>query len=424
MTPCRQNTEEKMTIHVVNENIAWGGIMPAGTYTVGGDKDARNGFETRQVVIERPFQLARYPVTNAQFQRFVEAADFADSRWWEGMPAKAKKLSEPAFPFWNHPRERVSWYQAIAFCRWLSHKLGYEVDLPHEYEWEVAARYPDDRFYPWGNDFDGKKANTWESGIRQTTQWAAFQAGRNPALDLYDLSGNVWEWCRNQYDNQMDTAVDAGETLRVVRGGSWFSVHNDARLSTRYSAFPGHRSPKLGFRVWRRSRGRPAGKQGEEMMKQVGLRKIWNATPHVITFWLPGWDEPVEVAPDEVINAIPIETAWAQDGMIDLVNTRFIGNDAGREVIRRARAAGAEIIVGSIIAAQAYPGEVYAMVPAPGYERVAAPAPKDLVNALRGLADYAASQGIDTSSEYEVLARFEEAPTKRMRPDKFTVFQD
>ena len=273
-----------MTIHVVNENIAWGGIMPAGTYTVGGDKDARNGFETRQVVIERPFQLARYPVTNAQFQRFVEASDFADPRWWAGMPTTEAIVSKPAFPFWNHPRERVSWYQAIAFCRWLSHKLGYAVDLPHEYEWEVAARYPDGRFYPWGNDFDGKKANTWESGIRQTTQWAAFQAGRNPALDLYDLSGNVWEWCRNQYDNQMDTAVDAGETLRVVRGGSWFSVHNDARLSTRYSAFPGHRSPKLGFRVWRRSRGRPAGKQGEEMMKQVGLRKIWNATPHVITF--------------------------------------------------------------------------------------------------------------------------------------------
>ena len=243
-----------MTIHVVNENIAWGGIMPAGTYTVGGDKDARNGFETRQVVIERPFQLARYPVTNAQFQRFVEAADFADSRWWEGMPAKAKKLSEPAFPFWNHPRERVSWYQAIAFCRWLSHKLGYAVDLPHEYEWEVAARYPDGRFYPWGNDFDGKKANTQESDFRQTMPRAAFPAGRNPALDLYDLSGNVWEWCRNQYEDPTSMTVDTGEAQRAVRGGSWCDGHIPARAAHRLGLFPGCRYLNVGFRVWRRSR--------------------------------------------------------------------------------------------------------------------------------------------------------------------------
>ena len=140
-------------------DIAWGKPVPAGAYTVGGDEAAYSSFDKREVVIDSAYRLARYPVTYAQFQCFVEAPDFSDARWWQGMPEEAeaygttyllRELSEQRFKFWNHPRERVSWYQAIAFCRWLSDKLGYEVDLPHEYEWEVAARYPDGRFVPLG----------------------------------------------------------------------------------------------------------------------------------------------------------------------------------------------------------------------------------------------------------------------------------
>lgn len=153
---------------------------------------------------------------------------------------------------------------------------------------------------------------------------------------------------------------------------------------------------------------------------------VFNATPHQITFWSEGWDAPISVPTDEVINANPVETPhgclqpqqspdW---GNVWLVRTEFVGDDAGREVIARAKAAGAEIIVGSIVAAQAYPGDVVAMIPAPGFERVAAPLPKDVIEALES----AAHGSMDTAL-LDVLNKYKNLPTKRMSPHKFTVFQ-
>lgn len=106
--------------------------------------------------------------------------------------------------------------------------------------------------------------------------------------------------------------------------------------------------------------------------------KVFNSTPHPVTFWRDDWAEVVTVEKDELISATAQEiTAGCYQPLaapdwenIWFVRTEFVGNEAGRDVIRRAKAAGAEVIVGSIIAAQAYPGDVVAMVPAPGYERM------------------------------------------------------
>lgn len=121
---------------------------------------------------------------------------------------------------------------------------------------------------------------------------------------------------------------------------------------------------------------------------------IFNATPHPIRFWGPTWPEPVEVEPDELVNAHPVEKPAlrcepdeAFPARFRLVTVTFESDEAGWEVIRRAYESGADLVVGSIIAARAYPGQVVAMVPAEGFERVA-PA------------------------------------KKRMRPDKFTAFGD
>ena len=148
----------------------------------------------------------------------------------------------------------MSWYQAVAFCRWLSDKLGEEIDLPHEYEWEVAARYPDGRFYPWGNDFDATKANTNEGGLSQTTAVGIYPDGANPTLKLYDLSGNVWEWCRNKYDKPDETwmdkdPVDRSGDRRTLRGGSWLGNSDLARAASRHFNHPAYRDNFLGFRV-------------------------------------------------------------------------------------------------------------------------------------------------------------------------------
>jgi formylglycine-generating enzyme required for sulfatase activity len=167
------------------------------------------------------------------------------------MPANEQAFRKPNFPYANHPRETVSWYQATAFCRWLSDKLGYEVELPHEYEWEVAARYPDSRFYAWGNAFDVDKANTVEGGVGQTTAVGLYPAGQNEVLNLYDLSGNVWEWCRNKYDNPADETVDQSGHRRVWRGGSWYSSDGFARAAYRLDNHPDLRNNFVGFQVVR-----------------------------------------------------------------------------------------------------------------------------------------------------------------------------
>ncbi len=113
-----------------------------------------------------PFYLARYPVTNAQFQCFIDDPEgYANPRWWAELDAKP---GTPAMPRWdepNHPRETVSWFEAMAFCAWLSERLGYAIQLPTEWQWQQAACSGQAGFnYPWGPDYQTGYANineTW-----------------------------------------------------------------------------------------------------------------------------------------------------------------------------------------------------------------------------------------------------------------------
>ncbi|MBE2197393.1 MAG: SUMF1/EgtB/PvdO family nonheme iron enzyme [Anaerolinea sp.] len=229
-------------------DIAWGEEVSAGKHVIGGDKEAWRSFNERPVTIQYPYRLARYPVTNAQFACFVTAPDFGDGRWWHGLPDKERQVDDTYFPpYANGPREKVSWYQAVAFCRWLSDKLGYMVELPHEYEWEVAARWPDNRLYPWGNEFDAAKANTSVgNNVGQPTAVGIYPASE---LGLYDLSGNVWEWCRNKDKKWDEEQVDDSNNWRVLRGGSWDKSQNFARAACRNAVVPGNRNGYDGFRV-------------------------------------------------------------------------------------------------------------------------------------------------------------------------------
>lgn len=135
----------------------------------------------------------------------------------------------------------------MAFCRWLSDKVGYGIDLPHEYEWEVAAHFHNG-FYPWGNDFDPQKTNTSEGDLNSTTAVGIYPQGADSALELLDLSGNVWEWLHNKYEKPDDAGVDASGERRVLRGGSWFSYQGDARAAYRLDYLPNARHDSVGFR--------------------------------------------------------------------------------------------------------------------------------------------------------------------------------
>ena len=232
-------------------DMVWGGEVPSGTYEIGGDSGAYRSFDKQVVTIPHAFRLACNPITNSQFRCFVDAPDVASAAWWQGIPDGEKNFDEPKFPYANHPRETVSWYQAVAFCRWLSAKLEKTILLPHEYEWEVAARWAgettDARAYPWGDKFDTEKANTKEGGVGQTTAVSLYPSGKQPNLNLYDLSGNVWEWCRNKYQDPNDEQIDSDR--RVLRGGSFFSSYDYARAAFRANLTPSYRVDYYGFRV-------------------------------------------------------------------------------------------------------------------------------------------------------------------------------
>lgn len=191
------------------------------------------------------FELTVYPVTVAQFRPFVERG-YLEDRWWtqagrraRGDRAQPSLWDDPAWTLDNHPVVGVTWYEAEAYCNWLSERLALRrgaIRLPTEAEWEWAARGPEGRRYPWGEDWESWRANGGESGIGHTSAVGAFPGGAadwwrvlDPESDaVQDLAGNVWEWTASKYSDNYQQANRsllndgrAGDSLRVVRGGSW-----------------------------------------------------------------------------------------------------------------------------------------------------------------------------------------------------------
>ena len=209
--------------------------------------------------IELPrFFIARYPVTNIQYQCFIDAGGYDDARWWQAL----KKMPGPAESSWpqpNRPRTDVSWYEATAFCRWLSAQLGDdEIRLSSEQDWERAAAGPDGREFPWGSRYQPGMANVNEKldklgpwYLEQTTAVGVYPQGGS-AEGVLDLAGNVWEWCLNESDEPPRTAP-GGDAFRVLRGGSWDFRPQGCRAADRSGLPPVYRDNIIGFRVCRGS---------------------------------------------------------------------------------------------------------------------------------------------------------------------------
>jgi formylglycine-generating enzyme required for sulfatase activity len=241
-------------------DIAWCEV-PAGEFIMGSEDDRLSliGKETPQLQIELPtFYVSRYPVTNAQFAAFARAGGYRERRYWtdEGWEWREREgLEEPVdvgkpWNLPNHPVVVVSWYEATAFCRWLDTRLGCEVQLPSETEWEKAARGSDALIYPWGEKPDPDKANYSETGIGTTSAVGCFPEGVSPYGAL-DMSGNVWEWCRTGWqESYEDYRPDLQVRDRaVVRGGAFFNNEWIVRCAGRVRFTPDSRFNGIGFRV-------------------------------------------------------------------------------------------------------------------------------------------------------------------------------
>ncbi|QQS45411.1 MAG: SUMF1/EgtB/PvdO family nonheme iron enzyme [Acidobacteriota bacterium] len=316
--------------------------IPGGSYPIGLNKGQYKDEEPEHFVEIPAFQIGQFPVTNAEYKKFIEAGGYEDEQWWDTDEAlkwlrgegtaegerttyrdyrnwllqqsedeieqrtdftseeKEQSISlrnmtddefeeligqiardgatyrEPAFwddARFNHPSQPVvgvSWFEARAYCNWLTHgvppsggqlndskaRLKTELrtfTLPTEVEYEAAARGLQKRLYSYGNVFDSSRCNTFESHIRRTTPIGIFDNATPEGV--YDLTGNVWTWTLSEYKDYKYISNDGREDInttgikRVLRGGSWFNDRGGARAVFRDRDDPFVRSYKFGFRV-------------------------------------------------------------------------------------------------------------------------------------------------------------------------------
>lgn len=189
------------------------------------------------------FSMSTYPVTNAQYRRFVAEAG--------AEPCESLSVSGAE----HHPVWGVTHRAATDFCTWLDGGGGGPFRLPHESEWEYAARGPSHRDYPFGNGFDPARCNTAEAGIQGTTPVDRYEEYASE-WGVVDLAGNVEEWTSDQYlpypnGGVVDDDLSSlnGDSYRVLRGGSFARGGDLARCARRHGPHPGREYRYRGFRV-------------------------------------------------------------------------------------------------------------------------------------------------------------------------------
>lgn len=188
-------------------------------------------YALRPVQVHHSFRIARWPVTNQLYKRFLGATGHGSPEGWRREGA----VSEVPLGKATHPVVNISVNDAVAFCSWQQERTGRKVRLPSADEWEVAARGPHRHLYPWG-PFDRARCNLRRSHTDGTTSVFKFPAGRND-LGMWDAIGNVWEWTSTEMDHK-----------RVVLGGCWHSDQLQALPSVRNLKVSSGRFANVGFR--------------------------------------------------------------------------------------------------------------------------------------------------------------------------------
>jgi eukaryotic-like serine/threonine-protein kinase len=238
-------------------------VIPPGSFQMGSppsEKERRDNEGPVAVTLTRPYWLGRTPVTRGQWTTVMGTEPWPDEdpNWLEkmfGAQTKDGKL--------NHPATYISWEDSVEYCRRLTERDGgaWTYRLPTEAEWEWACRGGTLTAYWFGNELNGNQANcdgnnpygSSQKGPYKKGTTAVGSYGANP-FGLWDMHGNVWEWCADCYQEALpggeNPEVTSGGSSRVIRGGGWFNLAVNCRSACRCRLEPGNRSNGgLGFRV-------------------------------------------------------------------------------------------------------------------------------------------------------------------------------
>ncbi|MFZ5911886.1 MAG: formylglycine-generating enzyme family protein [Chloroflexota bacterium] len=249
--------------------------IPASNFTMGSkrslDIEAHDDEMPAQVLHVSDYFIMKYPVTNAQYHQFMQATGYRAPLFWKDGVYPADKA--------NHPVVGVALQDALAFCAWAGQVTGLPVRLPTEPEWEKAARGPEVRLFPWGNEWKEGLCNTREGKQNGATPVDQFSPQGDSPYGIADMGGNVQEWCsslfgpypydpadgREEYvyslqesdlmpkiwgtgTTSLIESAEASTGKSVIRGGSWRESKFQARCAYRGWAAPMHRSEDTGFR--------------------------------------------------------------------------------------------------------------------------------------------------------------------------------
>ena len=221
-----------------------------------------------RVRISQPFALSRHEVTRGQFRQFVEETGYKTEAEQDGKGGYGRLdgkwvqdprfvwSADPGFPQTDdHPVVNVSWNDAMAFCQWLSKKQGVTYDLPTEAQWEYACRAGTTTFWHCGDSDTTLQEYAWISANSGRKAHPVGQLKPN-AWGLYDMHGNVYEWCADWYGADYyaqalpsDPSGPTTGSYRVARGGGWPHLAGFCRSADRSISSPGYRNGDLGFRL-------------------------------------------------------------------------------------------------------------------------------------------------------------------------------
>lgn len=237
--------------------------IPPGSFRMGSpetEESRRTREKQHAVKLTRGFYMGVYPVTQAQWLAVMgrNPSKFSRNGSKQNEVAKVSDADLARFPV-----ESVSWDDSQEFCKKLSQKLGRRVRLPSEAEWEYACRAGTTTPFHFGSVLNGDLANCDGNHPYGSTKKGPYLARPTPvgleaypgnAWGLFDLHGNVWEWCQDAYLEDYQTLTNANPLnesgdRRVVRGGSWYDYSGSCRAAFRYFYAPGIRSNYIGLRV-------------------------------------------------------------------------------------------------------------------------------------------------------------------------------